>query len=153
MAYADYDYYKNTCFGTAVQEADFNRLVLKASAFLDYFTMNKARENAELDEIKQACCALAEIYQEIETAQALAHKGLSSSLNSNAEPELQSQTVNKWTKNYRSGGDSAVSAYNAASQLETKLTETAQRYLAHTGLLYRGRRGRHGYVSSCSDAI
>nr|DAO55497.1 MAG TPA: YqbG [Caudoviricetes sp.] len=32
MAYADYQYYKNTYLGTAIQEADFPRLALRASS-------------------------------------------------------------------------------------------------------------------------
>lgn len=33
MAYADYQYYKNTYLGTAIQETDFPRLALRASSF------------------------------------------------------------------------------------------------------------------------
>lgn len=42
MAYADYRYYITTYLGTAIQEADFPRLSLRASSFLDYYTQGRA---------------------------------------------------------------------------------------------------------------
>ena len=46
MAYADYTYYTDTFLGTAVKESDFPRLALRASSYLDYYTMGKAAKNA-----------------------------------------------------------------------------------------------------------
>ena len=91
MAYADYEYYTTTYLGTAIKEDDFQRLSLRASSFLDYYTQGRAAQNPELDALKMACCAVAEQYQYIDTAQALAQKSLSASLESDGE--LQSQTV------------------------------------------------------------
>ena len=72
MAYADYRYYITTYLGTAIQEADFPRLSLRASSFLDYYTQGRAARNDGLDALKMACCAIAEQYQAIDAAQALA---------------------------------------------------------------------------------
>ena len=141
MAYADYRYYITTYLGTAIQEADFPRLSLRASSFLDYYTQGRAARNDGLDALKMACCAIAEQYQAIDAAQALAQKALSASVTS--EGELQSQSVGSWSKTYRSGGDSAQQALGAI----------AQQYLGATGLLYRGRGCGYGHVSPYCDAL
>lgn len=137
MAYADYEYYTTTYLGTAIKEGDFPRLSLRASSFLDYYTQGRAAQNPELDALKMACCAVAEQYQYIDTAQALAQKSLSASLESDGE--LQSQTVGSWSKTYRSGGDSAQQALSSVQTAQAALGAIAQQYLAGTGLLYRGR--------------
>ena len=137
MAYADYEYYTTTYLGTAIKKDDFPRLALRASSFLDYYTQGRAEGAKDLDAVKMACCALAEQYQSIEAAQALAQKSLSASLESSGE--LQSQTVGSWSKTYRSGGDSAQQALSSVQTAQATLGAIAQQYLAGTGLLYRGR--------------
>ena len=137
MAYADYEYYTTTYLGTAIKKDDFPRLALRASSFLDYYTQGRAAQNSDLDALKMACCAVAEQYQYIDTAQALAQKSLSASLESDGE--LQSQTVGSWSKTYRSGGDSAQQALSSVQTAQAALGALAQQYLAGTGLLYRGR--------------
>ena len=149
MAYADFDYYKNTYLGVSILEADFPRLSLRASSFLDYYTQGRASKNVDLDALKMACCAVAEQYQAIDAAQALANKSLSAAL-SNSNGELQSQTVGSWSKTYRISGDSAAQATNAATSARNLLSSTAAQYLAGTNLLYRGRCG---CVSAYCDAL
>ena len=153
MAYADYEYYTTTYLGTAIKEDDFPRLSLRASSFLDYYTQGRAAKNADLDVLKMACCAVAEQYQYIDTAQALAQKSLSASLESGESGELQSQTVGSWSKTYRSGGDSAQQALSSMQAAKASLASIVQQYLAGTGLLYRGRGCCHEHVPSCCDAL
>lgn len=138
MVYADYDYYKNEYFGQTIKSDDFQRLILRGSQYLDYITQGRAATHAELEAVKMASCAIAEQYQVIDLAQALATKRLSASDAHGAE--LQSQTVGNWSKSYRSGGDSAQSTIQAAKDAQSALLEIARRYLAHTNLLYRGGR-------------
>lgn len=153
MAYADYAYYTTAYLGTAIQESDFPRLALRASSFLDYYTQGRAAQNKELDALKMACCAVAEQYQAIDTAQALARKSLSASLSAEGG-ELQSQTVGSWSKTYRSGGDSAQQALSSAQTAQAALAAIARQYLGGTGLLYRGRGcGCGGYVPPCCDDL
>ncbi len=149
MAYADYEYYTTTYLGTAIKKDDFPRLALRASSFLDYYTQGRAAQNSDLDALKMACCAVAEQYQSIDTAQALAQKSLSASLESDGE--LQSQTVGSWSKTYRSGGDSAQQALSSVQTAQAALGALAQQYLAGTGLLYRGRGC--SCVPPCCDAL
>ena len=151
MAYADFEYYSTVYLGTAINEDDFPRLSLRASSFLDYYTQGRAARNPDLDALKMACCALAEQYQSIETAQALAQKSLSASLESAGSGELQSQTVGSWSKTYRSGGESAQQALSSTQSAQAALASIAQQYLGATGLLYRGRGCC--CVPSCCDAL
>ena len=137
MAYADYEYYTTTYLGSAIKEEDFPRLAMRASSFLDYYTQGRAAQNADLDALKMACCAIADQYQYIDTAQALAQKSLTASLESDGE--LQSQTVGSWSKTYRSGGDSAQQALSSVQTAQVAMGALAQQYLAGTGILYRGR--------------
>lgn len=137
MVYADYDYYSNVYLGTAISSDDFPRLAMRASAFLDYATMGRAAKHADLDAVKMACCAVADDYQTIATARALANKSLSASLEaaSGGTGELQSQSVGSWSKTYRSGGSSASEALEVTANSKEALNNTAAMYLAGTGLL------------------
>lgn len=137
MVYADYSYYTNVYWGNSITEQDWPRMVTRASALLDYATVGRAAKHADLDAVKMACCAVADNYQIIETAQALANKSLTASLESSSEGagELQSQTVGSWSKSYRSGGSSASEALGVTTNAQETLFATAAMYLAGTGLL------------------
>ena len=136
MAYADYTYYHGTYMG-AVSEEDFQRLAVRASSFLDYYTRNKAKEYVGLQELQMACCALVDKYKVIEAANDLAAKNLAASLSADGN-ELKSETVGGYSRTFASGGDSALSALNTSAGARKLLAETAAQYLANTGLLYRG---------------
>ena len=135
MTYADYTYYAGTYMG-AVSEEDFPRLAVRAGSFLDYYTQNRAKDNAELDAVKMCCCALVDKYAVIEAAQALAMKNLTTASANDAE--VKSETVGGYSRTLATGGESAVSALNATDGARKLLAETCREYLAHTGLLYRG---------------
>lgn len=139
MAYADFDFYTNEYYGQAVSETAFFRLAIRASSYLDYYTQGRAAKHPDLIELKMACCALAEQYQIIDQAQALATKNLASAMESDGG-EVQSETVGSWSKSYRSGGDSAGAAASVAANAQASLAAVARQYLFGTGLLYRGRR-------------
>lgn len=135
MVYADYTYYSGTYMGT-VSEGDFPRLAVRASSFLDYYTQNRVRDNAELDAVKMCCCALVDKYQVIEAAQQLAATKLTAALTGD---DVKSETVGGYSRTLASGGESAVSALSATDGAKKLLAATCNEYLAHTGLLYRGR--------------
>lgn len=135
MVYADYTYYSGTYMGT-VSEEDFPRLAVRASSFLDYYTRNRAADNADLDAVKMCCCALVDKYAIIEAAQALAMKNLANAAANDAE--VKSETVGSSSRTLATGGESALSALNATDGAKKLLAETCMEYLAHTGLLYRG---------------
>lgn len=63
MAYADFNFYKNTYRGT-LSEVDFTRLSERASDYIDgrtEYVLKRAGIPEELSErVKKACCALAD---------------------------------------------------------------------------------------------
>lgn len=134
MAYADYTYYSGTYMGT-VSEEDFPRLAVRASSYLDYYTRDKAKDNADLDAVKMCCCALVDVYKLIETAKELANKDMTAGLSSDA---IQSETVGGYSRTMRSGGEGASFSLQAGLDAKKQLAATAMEYLANTGLLYRG---------------
>lgn len=137
MIYADYEFYSG-CYYGGINEEDFQRLAVRASSFLDYYTQNRAKKYADLHEVKMACCALVDKYKAIETAQELAQKNLSAGLTYDSG-ELQSETVGSYSRTFRSSGDSSYAALKAAESMKASLADTVREYLAHTGMLYRGR--------------
>ena len=133
--YADFEYYTTEFYGDLVPAESFNKYAMRASAFIDYYTLGKAAKNAALPEVKRACCALAEKYFLIDAANRAA---ASAALGMGAAGEKASETVGSYSVTYRSGGESIAAALNTEKDIESHLTATARMYLANTGLLYRG---------------
>ena len=74
MAYADYEFYTTSYFGSVVPETDFPRLAEKASDFIDTMTFNRLVDGLPTNEhsqkrIKKAVCSLAESMYQIELAE------------------------------------------------------------------------------------
>lgn len=114
MAYADYTYYKEEYLGTLAEDV-FLRLARKATAFLNLVTGgNITEEDAELDEIKEACCGLVDIYDKFE-------KG----------GDVSSETNDGISVSYTIGS----STVKTEAQ---QLYDVVELYLGNTGLLYRG---------------
>lgn len=132
--YASYAFYEDEYFGSALTEQEFARASKRASSFIDYYTMGKAKGYPDTDgALAMCCCALAEQYQIIENAKAQSMSG----------GEVKSQTVGAWSKTYASGTETAEAARKV-------LADIAMEYLAATGLLYRGGCR---CVSSCCDCL
>lgn len=124
MAYADFEYYVCTYLGSAVSEDAFPQLAMKASAYVDYITMNRARSAAGNagDAVKNAVCALAEIIQD---------GGKLNAVSTDTERPVSSETVGAWSRSY---GSRSVSATDV-QLLEARKREAAAMYLAPYGLL------------------
>lgn len=74
MAYADYEFYTTSYFGSVVPEADFPRLAERASDFVDTMTFDRLvgglPENERSQKrIKKAVCSLTELMYQIELAE------------------------------------------------------------------------------------
>lgn len=115
MTYADYSFYNEKFLGSSIEESDFDRLALRASQFLDYYTMNRAKDYTKDDAVKNACCAVAEAYRIAEQTE--------------AKSGVASESVGSYSVSYRDG-------QNATEML----VKAARQYLAFTGLLSRGGR-------------
>ena len=113
MAYADYEYYKRTYLGRAVQEEDFPRLALRASEYLDKVTFGRARDHAGEEPVRLACCAVAE---ELFRQEEFGGREVASESNAGRSVSF--------------AGDERSGA--------RRLCSAARSYLGNTGLLYRG---------------
>lgn len=137
MNYADYPYYSSVYMG-AIDGTDFQRLVVKASAFIDYYTRGKAAQNSDLEAVKMCCCALVDKFAVIEAADVMSSRNLSAAARDGAE--LKSESVGSYSRTLATAGESAATAMTAAENARAMLGRTCQEYLAHTSLLYRGGR-------------
>ena len=74
MAYADYEFYTTSYFGSVVPETDFPRLAERASDFVDLMTSDRLVDGLPTNErsqkrVKKAVCSLAELMYQIELAE------------------------------------------------------------------------------------
>ena len=74
MAYADYEFYTTSYFGSVVPETDFPRLAERSSDFVDTVTFDRLVDGLPTNErsqkrIKKAVCSLAELMYQIELAE------------------------------------------------------------------------------------
>lgn len=102
MAYADYTFYTDTYKGNSIPEADFERLILRASSYLDK-VYNGTIETVT-DNIKMAACAVAEAWQTNEQG-----------------GDVVSQSVGSWSRSYQ----------KTAKSDDKRLIEAAQFYLGN----------------------
>lgn len=132
MAYADYDFYTTSYFGSVVPEADFDRLAARASDFIDTLTFDNLVDGLPADKrsqkrIKKAVCSLAELMYQIELAeknainQASANltdtnvgnisTGIVTSISSGSEsisyatPQQKASGAKEWSAVYAAAGD------------------------------------------------
>lgn len=112
MAYADYAYYTNIYKGASVPESVFDTAAERASEILDSLTFGRITGDwIDDDSVKKACCAIAERQYTADQRGA----------------DVKSESVGSYSVTYADGG--GTNAKNVA---------IATRYLAGTGLLYRG---------------
>lgn len=130
--YADYTYYSTAFYGDAIPIEQWPKYAMLASQYIDYMTFGKAAENAELPEIRNCCCALAEQYQSIDAVRRAASAKVTD------DGIIASESVGSHSRSFRSG----VDGQQAVQGAEAELSNIVRRYLLPTGLLYRG-------VSTC----
>lgn len=119
MAYADYAFYISSYLGNKVSDADFPRVALRASEYIDSQTFNRLIDDNTLvdDNVKKACCALAEIIDQYEKSA------------DNGVQTIKSEKVGDYSVEYVS---TKVQSY------DKKKVAILRQYLGCSGLLYRG---------------
>ena len=133
MAYADYEFYTTSYFGSVVPEADFPRLAERASDFIDTMTFDRLVDGLPKNErsqkrIKKAVCSLAELMYQIELAEKNAANaaasgtsttigsggsttGIVTSVSSGSEsisyatPQQMGASAKEWSAVYAAAGD------------------------------------------------
>lgn len=119
MAYADYTFYTDSYLGNKVAATDFPRVALRASEYIDSQTFNRLIEDVSLidDNVKKACCALAELMDQYEKSA------------DNGVQTIKSEKVGDYSVEYVS---TKVQSY------DKKKAAILRQYLGCSGLLYRG---------------
>lgn len=106
MPYADYDFYKNTFFGSKIPEDNFLYYTARASEYIDSkFGANAADE----ERLAKVCCALAEVIYSDEPGKV-----------------VSSEKVGDYSVTYAASTDQST-------RLENRLAETAARYIPLIG--------------------
>ena len=117
-AYATYTYYTTTFLGTAIASADFAALALRASAWIDRLTFQRAADDTDnTDAISMACCAVAEDIQRTNAAGGV--------------DAIQSESI----------GQNSVTYAGTSSKMFTAgetYMQSAALYLGSTGLMFPG---------------
>lgn len=137
--YASYEFYTDVFYGNEIAAADFPRLASRASDFIDYYTRNKAAAATEqwiVTALSKCCCALAERMQIDERSRLIAAQTTAEAVSSGSG-EIKSETVGSHSVSYTTGADYASDS-NAEKAQNEAYASICLRYLANTGLLYRG---------------
>lgn len=115
--YVDYEFYKDT-WGGFVPENIFPRLEIQARSIVDYYTFNRLKGvKSTSDNVKYAMCELIEYLQKLEYTDG---------------KEIASEKVGTHSVTY------ATSRKEGIDPVEEKKKDIVRKYLAHTGLMYRG---------------
>ena len=122
ILYADYEYYPTTYKGSLSQE-EFEKSIMKSSAYVRRITFGRADENKELDEVKLAACAVCDLIANDEKVRSK-HSGR----------VVTSENTDGYSVSYESGGNGET----ADDLLGRKIFDTLELYLMPTGLLYMG---------------
>ena len=132
MAYADYEFYTTSYFGSVVPETDFPRLAERASDFVDTMTFDRLVDGLPTNErsqnrVKNAVCSLTELMYQIELAEKNAinqasenvtdtnvgniSTGIVTSVSSGSEsisyatPQQKASGAKEWSAVYAAAGD------------------------------------------------
>ena len=100
--YADYEYYESDFYGDKIDDEAFPKYAMLASDFIDYMTMGRAANNADLPAVKKCCCALAEQYQTIDAVQKAAAAKVTE------DGIIASESVGSHSRSFRNGVDGAL---------------------------------------------
>lgn len=120
--YADYEYYISAYKGNLAEE-EFEKSIMKASAYVRRVTFGRADDNMEMEEVKLATCSVCELLANDEKVRSK-HLGRA----------VTSENTDGYSVSYESGGNGKT----ADELLGRKIFDTLELYLMPTGLLYMG---------------
>ncbi len=128
--YADYEFYKNA-YGGGMDEELFAPLLVRASQYIRYVTMNRS-EQYEGDEVKYAVCEVADVYGRFDTK---------------LGRMIRSENTDGYSVAYAAEGTTRETAEQTRDR---KALQAARKWLLPVGLLdrrieCRRERCRHDY--------
>lgn len=116
--YADRDFYISNYRGDLIPSENHEKFNFQASVYIDYITSQRVKKLEIIpNEVKNATCAVMDLMYRMTDGTGI-------------EP-LQQKTSERV-------GDYQVSYATSNKELQTLYYKAAKRYLAYTGLLYRG---------------
>lgn len=124
----DFNYYSKNYGGSSIPESSFKEKVIEASSKINYYTSRRITLNNLNDDIKDATCEIAELIYSRE-------KSLEDLNDNNI---VASETVGPHTISYANKSALQEKRILSDEQIEKKCYEVCYRYLANTGLMYRG---------------
>ena len=114
-AYADFEFYRDDFLGEKIPEDRFSQYALRASERIDELTFNRLKNAEDIpEEVKNACCAAAEVLYISDCASEKSEKGISS------------EKVGEYSVNYASASGQAS---------DRNVSAAVRRYLLYTGLM------------------
>ena len=113
MAYATYEFYKDTYRGKVISEDDFSSWLFKATCLIDDRTQNRISEVTQA--VSYAACSVADLLYADNKADG---------------KRIRSENIGSWSVSYADLDDS----------LAKRIQDSLQLYLGKTGLLYGGVR-------------
>lgn len=122
ILYADYEYYTTTYKGSLSKE-EFEKSIMKSSAYVRRITFWRADDNMEMEEVKLAACSVCDLIANDEKVRSK-HSGRA----------VTSENTDGYSVSYESGGNGETSD----DLLCKKMHNTAALFLDPTGLLYMG---------------
>lgn len=122
ILYADYEYYISTYKGGLPKE-EFEKSIMKASAYVRRITFGRADDNMEMEEVKLSTCAVCDLIANDEKVRS-EHLGR----------VVTSENTDGYSVSYESGGNGGT----ADELLSRKISDMLELYLMPTGLLYMG---------------
>lgn len=122
ILYADYEYYTTTYKGSLSKE-EFEKFIMKSSAYVRRITFGRADDNIEMEEVRLAACAVCDLIANDEKVRSK-HSGRA----------ITSENTDGYSVSYESGGNGET----ADDLLCKKMYNTAALFLDPTGLLYMG---------------
>lgn len=138
--YADYEYYSETFGGSTISSSDFTYYANKACMKIDFLTFGRTArlESTDLPEetyeaVQMAVCAVSEIYYRYDTK-------LAARAAATQNGAMKSESNDGYSVTY--AGAEADDDSSLASSADAEAVEAIGEYLAHTGLMYRGRSRR-----------
>ncbi|GEM_PF-314444 len=136
MAYADFEFYQESFFGTVIRDSGtFRQAAERASEYMDMVTFDRLCTGipAEYEtKVRKCCCAAAEaihLYQPEKDTDADADS---------VRPKTQ-ETIGAYSVSYGSVSGTLSALLNGETAgLEDYLQSICMKYLGTSGLLYRG---------------
>jgi hypothetical protein len=122
ILYADYEYYTTTYKGSLSKE-EFEKFIMKSSAYVRRITFGRADDNIEMEEVRLAACAVCDLIANDEKVRSK-HSGR----------VVTSENTDGYSVSYESGGNGETTD----DLLKRNIFDTLLLYLEPTRLLYMG---------------